>query len=772
MILPKRFTFLLPLFLLLWVLALAFPLRVHAHANLSRSEPAANTSLTAAPPEIRIWFTEPAEAAFSRIEVRTVEGEKLDLPPAQVDANDPTQLYLIPGDLPDGLYTVAWRVVSAADGHATEGSFAFGINFAVTGATDAAPTVNETVKPEHVAVRWFALVSYALVLGSIGFRLFVWRPAGGDNIAVERRLMRVTWVGWAALGIALTLSLLLQASLAGGADSLISGETFSAVGSLLSGTSYGLLWLIRAGLWLLLGGLLRLAGRDGRGFWLALIVGAAILLAHALFSHAAATPDSASAVAADWLHLLATALWVGGLVAFLVTLPLVRSSSAIPAPLTGRLVGYFSNMARTGVAALIVTGIYATWIQVGSVEALTGTVYGRALIVKLALFLPLLAIAGVNLLITQRRLNAGDAVWVGRLRALVAGEVALTCAVLVAAGVLTSGAPARNVQAVLDAEPITQSEPSYFQMRVVDDQMMHFEIRPGYVGENTFIVNPFNADGELVTDASLIRLRFTNLDQNLGQSELRIEPDGPVESGFYEVTGSNLSAVGRWRVRMTIQRPGQFDTVTDFEIDAQLPPPPPQRVVEIEIPERQRMFNGLAAGLALVGLGFFFAAPGDKAKGADKKWWPFSGERVIAVGALAVGLIFIANAGFSYWETTQPEAPLVARNAYANPALLGSTGGVYVTLENTSRRDERLIGGTTDVAQTVELHRTGIEDDIGRMERLNRLELPAGESLVFAPRGEHLMLVDLHQDLRPGDTFTMTLNFASGKTLPITVTVR
>lgn len=766
---PKRFTSFLPLLFLLWTLTLAQP--AYAHANLSRSEPAANTSLTTAPPEIRIWFTEPVEPSFSRIEVLTVEGEKIDLPPSQVDANDSNQLYLTLGALPDGLYTVAWRVVSSADGHATKGSFAFGINFAVTGVTDSAPVVNETVVPEHVAVRWFALMSYALALGSIGFRLFVWRPSGGDNGAVERRLTRLAWIGWVALGLALSLSLLLQASLAGGADSIFSGETLSAVGGLLGSTTYGLLWLIRAGLWLLLGGLLRISPRDGRGLWLALLVGAGILLAHALFSHAAATPDSASAVAADWLHLLATALWVGGLIAFVITLPLVRRLTPIPAPLTGRLVGYFSNMARTGVAALVVTGIYATWIQVGSVEALLGTVYGRALIVKLALFLPLLATAGLNLLITQRRLNAGDVIWVGRLRALVAGEVVLACAALIAAGVLTSGAPSRNVQAVLDAEPIGQPDPSYFQMSVVNDQMMHFEIRPGYVGENTFIVNPFTADGDLITDASLIRLRFTNLDQNLGQSELRIEPEGVVESGLYEVRGNNLSAVGRWRVRMTIQRPSEFDVVTDFEIDAKLPPPPPQRVVEIVIPGRQRMINGLAAGLALIGLGFFFAAPGDVKKGGGG-WWPFSGERLIAVGALVVGLVFVANAGLTYLEINQPETPLVAHNAYANPALLGSTGGVYVTLENTSRRDERLIGGFTEVAQTVELHRTGIENDIGRMERLNSLDIPVGETIPFEERGEHLMLVGLHQDLRPGDTFTITLNFASGKTLPITVTVR
>src|SRR5690606_12983797 len=132
--------------------------------------------------------------------------------------------------------------------------------------------------------------------------------------------------------------------------------------------------------------------------------------------------------------------------------------------------------------------------------------------------------------------------------------------VLLAVAVMTSGNPARGVQARLEAAANTPQAQPYFGMEIVDNQMLHLQIVPGMVGENTFIVTPFDEDGDVIQDASLIRLRFSNLDQNLGDSELRPTLD---ESGEYMATGANLSTPGRWRIRMTLARPGKFDTIAD-----------------------------------------------------------------------------------------------------------------------------------------------------------------------------------------------------------------
>ncbi|MBC7812021.1 MAG: copper resistance protein CopC, partial [Burkholderiales bacterium] len=107
---------------------------VWAHANLLRSEPAPNAVLLTAPDEIRLWFSEPLEPDFSRITLRDANGETLELPPSQLEPSDPFQMFIEPGALTDGLYTVAWRVLSSADGHETRGSFPLTIGTAVVGA--------------------------------------------------------------------------------------------------------------------------------------------------------------------------------------------------------------------------------------------------------------------------------------------------------------------------------------------------------------------------------------------------------------------------------------------------------------------------------------------------------------------------------------------------------------------------------------------------------------------------------------------------------------
>lgn len=83
--------------------------------------------------------------------------------------------------------------------------------------------------------------------------------------------------------------------------------------------------------------------------------------------------------------------------------------------------------------------------------------------------------------------------------------------------------------------------------------MAHLEITPGYVGENTFRISLYDTDGNAVTDASRIRLRFDHTKENLGQSELR--PELQPDDSYYAITGANLSIPG------TCIAPGQYDLI-------------------------------------------------------------------------------------------------------------------------------------------------------------------------------------------------------------------
>lgn len=742
------------------VLVLLIPLRVFAHANLEQSSPAANASLTATPSEIRLWFTEPLEPAFSRITLRDRTGTVVETAASLIDPVDAYQMVLPLDALPDGLYTVAWRVISAADGHPTEGSFAFGINEAMTPVSSpkaSATEIDETVQSEAVFVRTFHLLAASLALGSIGFWLFVWQPATSENARASRWQKRLIGLGWISLGIASVLLLLLQTSITADVP-LGEAAAHPAFIELLTRSSFGALWTVRMGLWLFMGLMLFLQTADQRLLWVALLFGMGVLLTQSLFSHASATQDLA-AVAADWLHLLATTLWIGGLLAFgLVLLASWRDRDASTTQ-TAAMVGYFSNYVRVSVAALIATGFYAAWLHVGSLEALTTTVYGQTLVIKLILFVPVLVLAAINLFWTHRQLQQGKAVWVDWLRGLVSAEIVLLCGILITVGVMTSGRPSRGVQTLRDvALKRAQAMPApYFGMETSNEVMVHLDVIPGLVGQNEFRISLANEEtGELIDDASLIRLRFDNLDESVGQSELR---PTLADNGAYYATGANISTPGEWRIRANIQRPGEFDTVIDFTLDATVAPPPPVINIDSRPPLSAQLLAALLTGIALLIVGGFLGGWRSQAHRI--------GSKILAGAAVAVGLIFLISA-VSWTQAGM----LSVSDAYSRPTAAGINGAVYLKIENNTPIPQTLASATTSVSQNVEFHQTRIEGDVAAMTRLESMDIAPYSTLEVAPGGLHIMLNELQQDLAIEDTFEILLTFESGLSLPVTVTVR
>ncbi len=95
-----------------------------AHAFPDHSEPAVGSTVATAPAQVRIWFTEALEPAFSTIDVTDAQGHAMGKGKAKVDPSDPKLLVLDVTKLPPGAYRVTWHVVSI-DTHRTEGDFTF-----------------------------------------------------------------------------------------------------------------------------------------------------------------------------------------------------------------------------------------------------------------------------------------------------------------------------------------------------------------------------------------------------------------------------------------------------------------------------------------------------------------------------------------------------------------------------------------------------------------------------------------------------------------------
>lgn len=592
------------------MLLLLPPLAVtsYAHAVLVRSEPAANATLAESPKEVRLWFAEQLEPDYSKIELRDDKGALVATAPSHLDPTDSSQMVLETGKLPAGLYTVVWRNVSAADGHGVSGAFPFIIG-AAQATTPKASVAMDALPRFDLISRWFNLVGVALAVGSIAFVVFVWRPATrGLTPKVPGPLWIVVWSGWVAAGIGAVLLLVNQATIL--LDQPVSAVlSWNALWHIITTTRFGSLWLERMGLWLVMGALLLAARRSTLFEWLATACGLLMLLPISMFSHAATGSDARISIFSDWVHLAMMALWVGGLMQFCVAIPVQRRLVQHLAPKLGLLVVSFSNYARIAVIALIVTGIYATWNQVTTWEALISTLYGQLLLLKLALAVVLLGVAGINLLWTQRRLLAGHEVWVGRLRGLVAAEVCLAFAILLVVGAMTAISPARDVimqRMTAAAVPPAPAPQPIHVMTTADDLSIGVTISPGWVGSNTFTVHLTDDKGNPVTNASLIRLRFDNISPAIASSELQIRPQGESKDGAYSIEGANLSVDGNWQLRMTIKRPQQYDSVADTEFKViPMPPPPPMPPAMEEnpvLPYRTPVLLGAGILAVLAGL--------------------------------------------------------------------------------------------------------------------------------------------------------------------------
>jgi methionine-rich copper-binding protein CopC len=107
-----------------WVLACTAPAR--AHAFLDHATPAVGSKVRAPPAQVKLWFTQELEPAFSTVEVLDTNGNRVDKADVKVDSADPMVLQVSLAALPPGTYRVKWRVLSV-DTHVTEGDFTFDV---------------------------------------------------------------------------------------------------------------------------------------------------------------------------------------------------------------------------------------------------------------------------------------------------------------------------------------------------------------------------------------------------------------------------------------------------------------------------------------------------------------------------------------------------------------------------------------------------------------------------------------------------------------------
>ena len=172
------------------------------------------------------------------------------------------------------------------------------------------------------------------------------------------------------------------------------------------GTRFGGIWAVRVLLLLLLVAFLRIWVQGVTAWtrtsaWVAVgVLAAALMVTPALSGHAAAGPHGAVGAVVGVIHFSAAAVWFGGLV--------LLGTCVLPRAEVGQLraVPRFSSVAFTAMVVILGTGMVQSWRQVGSLQALGETAYGRLLVAKVAVFLLLIAVAARSRVLVRRKLMA------------------------------------------------------------------------------------------------------------------------------------------------------------------------------------------------------------------------------------------------------------------------------------------------------------------------------------------------------------------------------
>jgi copper transport protein len=552
----------LSLTLFLALAAVARPVR--AHANLLQSTPEANAQLERPPAQIELLFSEAIEPSFSTIEVLDGSGGRVDNEDAEVDPADPTRMTVSLRSLPDGVYTVSWRTLSSVDSHITSGAFPFAVGEVDAAALEAAAQAGQqfSVSPGEVLARWLTFLGSLALTGGALFVVAVWRPA--VRLARLEGEVQPPWSHIATIALIFLVSaslvwLLLQAGQAAGGEIALPWDP--VVGQVLFTTRFGVLWLARIALALLMYWLLQLEG-SSRNLWLASGVGTLLLLTVSLGSHAAAEPEPILPVLSDWIHLIAASVWVGGLIHFVAAILTSRElASPERSRLTAILIPRFSSLALVSVGVILLTGVYASVLHVGSFDALTTTTYGRALLVKLAFVLPMVALGAINLLSTSPKMTlaaetGGKPSLLRRFRRLITSEAMLGAAVLFSVAALTTLPPASVTE-----------EPSLGGRQEVDDLEISLEITPGRPGINTFLVT-VTSDGEPEFAIREVSLQFTPATVDLPPSSITLIGEG---EGQYSFLGGSLALPDTWQVQVAVRRLDAFDSFANYELEVGTP---------------------------------------------------------------------------------------------------------------------------------------------------------------------------------------------------------
>jgi copper transport protein len=512
------------------VAVVAFAAPASALATLQLSTPSNGSRVEKAPPRVVLQFSESVEVSLGGIRVFDTSGKRVDHGTITHPNGVGARVAIALPKLKDGGYVVTWRVISA-DSHPVQGAFTFTIGDAAPAkASEVAGLLGSSGGSRAVGVvygvsRALAFAAMLVLLGGLAFVVLVW-PAG----AAQRRVRRLAVASLVVLALTSVTNLLLQGGYAAG---LSLGETVS--GSVLSDvvrTRFGHVYVARSVLLVLAAVLVFVLARRDRlpswWRWAGLVVGVGIAATPGLAGHASIGSNEPYAFIADVVHVGAAAVWLGGLVVLLVAvLPTVgfEESTAV--------VRGFSRNAFAAVVVIVVTGVFQAWRQIGSLDALKSTDYGKLVVVKTLLVAAVLCIAVASRNVVQKRWAPNN---VGMLRRTVSIEAVIAVGVLAVTSLLVNSVPAKTL--------VTKAPSGELVGKAM---LIDYTVTPGRAGPNEIHLYALTKVGQPQPVVEM-KMKLSLPGRGIAPIDVPLQNAGP---GHFQSFNFTVPFSGQWTVQVT-----------------------------------------------------------------------------------------------------------------------------------------------------------------------------------------------------------------------------
>ena len=528
------------------VLALGWASVASAHAYLVHTDPASGAVLKASPSRVTLVYDEGVATSAGALGVYDSAGRHVDSGVVLRPAGDSVAVD-IPRRLPDGTYTVAWRVTSA-DTHVVHGAFTFSVGApgdagGIAARLEASEQIPRTVAVPFAVIRF---LNFLLVLVCAGGALTLTVVVGGAASGVRRRLSTILL--WAAVLLAVSAVAGLPFEGAEQVGSGLRGGFSAAAIAGVRGLRFGEAWLARAWIAVALA-LVAISLEHWPTQWrrlrelLLLALAAALAVTITAAGHGGVS--GWFAFVADLAHVAAAAAWTGGLAFLLIAI--VSTVAGGRWSFAARAVPRFSTLAVGSVAVLLVAGVANAYLEVRVWRGLWQTTYGQLVLVKAALVLPLLGLGAFNNRVSVPRLQARIASGIERSRFLraVTAELALLVTVIAVTAVLVDEAPAKS----------SLPEPKSATARTtVGPFQGTITVTPAKAGPNQVSL-VFTGSNSRPAALAEVDLAATLPAQKIGPLRFTARRTAP---GHYLISGATFAIAGDWRLELTVRR-GEFD---------------------------------------------------------------------------------------------------------------------------------------------------------------------------------------------------------------------